>query len=145
VRRWIAIVIAVVAFLAISLFLARWLTVDNVERDKVEKLLRAQIAGDGPAMARDVAGCDARPACRTQMAALAKAQRGPGRLEIAAYDSATAHALGAKDGPTRVVWKTPTRLTTVQCVQIRRRGNVLSGPSVTVTAISEPIGRQAGC
>jgi hypothetical protein len=43
------------------------------------------------------------------------------------------------------VWKTPSRLTTVQCVQIRRTGNVLSGPSVTVTALSEPIDRQAGC
>jgi hypothetical protein len=144
-RRWVVIAVGVVAFLAVSVVLARWLTVDNAERDRVETLLRAQAAGDGAALARDIHGCSADAACRTRMAAQARRLRTSGRVEIVAYDSATAHALGAQDGPTRVVWKTPSRLTTVQCVQIRRTGNVLSGPSVTVTALSEPIDRQAAC
>ncbi|MCW3008951.1 MAG: hypothetical protein JWP17_3577 [Solirubrobacterales bacterium] len=144
-RRWVVITVGVVAFLAISFLLARWLTVDNAEREKVETLLRAQAAGDGAALARDIAGCAADPACTAKTAAQARMLKTPGRVEIVAYDSATAHALGAKDGPTRVVWKTAARLTTVQCVQIRRTGSVLSGASVTVTALSEPIDRQAGC
>jgi hypothetical protein len=145
VRRWIVIAVAVVAFLAISLLLARWLTTDNVERDRVVRLLRAQAAGDGAAMAREIAGCETRSACRAAVARQAQALRSPGGVEIVAYDSATAHALGDASGPTRVVWKTPSRLTTVQCVDVRRRGSVLSGLSVTVTAVSEPIDRQAGC
>jgi hypothetical protein len=144
-RRWVVIGVGVVAFIAVSVLLARWLTVDNAERDQVETLLRAQAAGDGAALARDISGCSADPACTAQMAKQARQLRTSGRLEIVAYDSGTAHALGPKDGPTRVVWKTPSRLTTVQCVQIRRTGNVLSGASVTVTAVSEPIDRQAGC
>jgi hypothetical protein len=69
----------------------------------------------------------------------------PGPVEIVAYESDTSHALGAATGPTRVVWRTPDRLPTVQCVQIRRTGNVLTGPSVTVVGLSEPIGREAPC
>jgi hypothetical protein len=144
-RRWIVIGVGIVGFLAISVLLGRWLTVDNAERDQVETLLRAQASGDGAALARDIDGCSADPACRARMAQQARRLRSGGRVEIVAYDSQTAHAFGAKDGATRVVWKTPSRLTTVQCVQIRRTGNVISGPSVTVTALSEPIGRQAGC
>jgi hypothetical protein len=144
-RRWVVIGVGIVVFVAISVVLARWLTVDNAERDRVETLLRAQAAGDGAALARDIDGCSADPACVARMAKQARQLRTSGRVEIVAYDSATSHALGPKDGPTRVVWKTPSRLTTVQCVAIRRTGNVLSGASVTVTALSEPIGRQAGC
>lgn len=144
-RRWVVIAVGVVVFLAVSVVLARWLTADNAERDKVENLLDAQARGDGAAMIRQIAGCAADPACRSEVAAQARALRSAGRVEIVDYESATAHALGAKRGATRVVWKTPSRLTTVQCVQIDRTGNVLSGPSVTVTAVSEPIGRQAAC
>jgi hypothetical protein len=144
-RRWVVIAVGVVAFLAVSVLLARWLTVDNAERDRVETLLRAQAAGDGAALVREISGCAADPACRSRMDEQARQLRTSGRVEIVAYDSATSHALGEKAGPTRVVWKTPSRLTTVQCVQIRRTGNVLSGASVTVTALSEPIDRQAGC
>jgi hypothetical protein len=145
VRRWVVIAVAVVAFLAISLALARWLSTDNVEREKVNDLLRAQLAGDADAMAREIDGCAARPACMVTVRANARSLRGPGRIEIVAYDSATSHALGTASGPTRVVWKTSQRLTTVQCVEIHRTGNLLSGASVTVTALSEPIDRQAGC
>ncbi len=71
--------------------------------------------------------------------------RDPGKVDIVAYESATSHALGGASGPVRVVWKTPSRLPTVQCVEIRRTGNVISGPSVTVTGLSRPIDREAPC
>jgi hypothetical protein len=145
VRRWALIVIAVVAFLAISALLARWLSVENVERDRVSTLLRAQARGDAAAMLRELPGCAQRPVCARGVAADARALRTPGRVEIAAYESATSHALSSKSGPTRVVWKTPQRLTTVQCVGVRRTGGVLSGVSVTLTALSAPIDRQAPC
>lgn len=144
-RRRAIIVVAAVAFLAIAFGLARWLTTENAERDRVTDLLRAQARGDARAMLAQLGGCAARPACVAQVRAQAAALRSPGKLEIVAYDSATAYALGAASGATRVVWRTPSRLTTVQCVQVRRAGSVLAGRSVSLTALSEPIGRTAAC
>jgi hypothetical protein len=45
-RRWPLIAVAVIAFLAISVVLARWLSTEGVERDKVHTLLQAQARGD---------------------------------------------------------------------------------------------------
>jgi hypothetical protein len=145
VRRVLLIGVGVAVFLAISVVLARWLSVENTERDKVVKLLDAQAKGDVASMLGQIDGCAKDPACVRTVRANASRLKDPGKVDIVAYESATSHALGAKTGPTRVVWKTPSRLTTVQCVEIRRTGNVLSGPSVTVTGLSEPIDREAAC
>lgn len=71
--------------------------------------------------------------------------RGRGKLEIVRYDSSTARSLGPARGPTRVVWRVPSGLPTVQCVDVRRTGNALTGPRVTLLGLSEPIEREAGC
>ena len=141
----LVIVAGVIVFAAIAVVLARWLSAENVERSDVTDLLDAQARGDAAQMLHAIDGCAARPACRGAVAANARRLKDPGRVEIVAYDSETSHALGGATGPVRVVWRTPTRLPTVQCVQIRRTGNVLSGPSITVTGLSEPIGRQSPC
>ena len=60
-------------------------------------------------------------------------------------DGHTAHALSSKSGPTRVVWRAGDGLPTVQCVQVRRTGNVLAGMDVTLTGLSAPIEREASC
>ena len=57
----------------------------------------------------------------------ARRLRGHGAVKIPLYQSETAHALTARTKTTRVVWFTPGRLTTVQCVLVRRTGNVLAG------------------
>lgn len=144
-RRLVAIVVTAAVFVAIAVVLARWLSAENAERDRVVDLLQAQTRGDERAMLDLIDGCLARPACVGVVRANARNLRGPGKVEIVAYDSETSHALGAARGPTRVVWRTPDRLPTVQCVEVRRTGNVLSGPSVTVTGLSEPIDREAAC
>ena len=66
-------------------------------------------------------------------------------MTIVRIDSATSHTLTSKTAPTRVVWITPGRLTTVQCVLVKRAGTPLSGQSVTLLDLSAPIGRQAAC
>jgi hypothetical protein len=71
--------------------------------------------------------------------------RGPSDVTIVRIDSETSHALASKTGPTRVVWITPGRLTTVQCVEVRRTGTPLSGQSVTLLSLSAPIDREAAC
>ena len=142
-RRRVAIAAAIVAFLAVSVVVARWLQADNAERAKVERLLNAQARGDARAMQREV---DCRSAaCRQRLDDLARRLHRPGELEIVRYDSHTAHALTATSGPTRVVWQLPGTLPTVQCVGVERSGSALTGPGVTLTDLSAPIGREASC
>ena len=141
--RRIAIAAVVVAFLGVSAVVARWLSADGNERARVERLLEAQSRGDGPAMAREIEACDA--ACRAKLDGLARRLRGTGVVEIVRYDSHTSHALSGKTAPTRVVWQRKGELTTVQCVEVRREGSVLTGPTVTLLGLSAPIGREDGC
>lgn len=141
--RPLLIGLALVVFLSLSLLVARWLSTENVERDAVVGLLRAQARGDADAVVERLACRDA--ACRALARANARRLRGPGELEIARYDSGTAHALTGATAPTRVVWILPGRLTTVQCVLVRRKGDPLTGTSVTLLRLSAPIDRESGC
>jgi hypothetical protein len=142
-RRWAVVAGALVVFLVISALLSRWLGTENAERDAVLTVLRAQARGDAGAMLREIDCRD--DACRRQVRANAQRLRAPGDVTIVRTDSGTAHTLTGKTGPTRVVWITPGRLTTVQCVQVRRSGTPLSGQSVTLLGLSAPIGREAAC
>ena len=141
--RRLVIAAAIVVFLALSALLARWLQADGAERAQVERLLTAQARGDAAGMTRELDGCDA--ACRADLARLARRLRRPGELEIVRYDSSTARSLGAATGATRVVWQLPGRLPTVQCVEVRRTGDPLSGPEVELLGLGAPIDREAAC
>ena len=142
-RRRVAIALAIVAFLAVSAIVARWLQADNAERARIERLLSAQGRGDAAAMAKELSSCDA--ACEEQLTRLAARLRGDGKVEIVRYDSHTAHALGEAEGPTRVVWQRKGLLPTVQCVEVRRTGTAVTGPAVTLLSLSAPIGRESSC
>jgi hypothetical protein len=143
VKRPLIIAAIVVVLLGGGFIVARWLNNDTVERGAVTELLRAQARGDAAAMLRDLHCRD--EACVALVRANARRLRAPGELKIALYQSQTAHALGSRTKPTRVVWFTPGRLTTVQCVLVRRRGGVLAGTSISLLALSAPIGRESSC
>ena len=139
-----AVLTALLVVGAVGFFVARWLQTDGVERGKVERLLEAQGRGDVDAMAAEIADCYA--GCRARLRRLADRLQKPGEdLTIARYDSETSRALGDEEGPTRVVWFLGRDLPTVQCVQIRRRGTPVTGPSVTLLRLSAPIGREQSC
>jgi hypothetical protein len=144
VKRVLLIAAGVIVLLAISAVVARWLSADTDERAQVVDLLRAQSRGDAPAMLRMLDGCGD-PACVAIVRANARRLRGHGQVKIPLYQSETAHALRSRTKPTRVVWFTPGRLTTVQCVLVRRTGNVLAGLSVSLLRVSAPIGRESSC
>jgi hypothetical protein len=133
----------IIAVLAVSAVVARWINNDTVERGKVTELLRAQAKGDAATMLTLV-DCPDR-ACERLIRANARTLRGRGDLKIALYQSQTAHALRSRTKPTRVVWFTPGRLTTVQCVLVRRKGNVFAGTSVSLLRLSAPIERESSC
>lgn len=142
-QRTLLIVAALIAFLVISLFVSRWLNADTVERGRVADLLRAQERGDAGAMLRALKCRDS--ACVSTTRANARSLRSTGELKIVFYESGTSHALGSKTRTTRVVWLTPSRLTTVQCVLVQRRGNPFFGSTVSLLRLSAPIGREASC
>ena len=137
------VIVAVLVLLAGGALVARWLNNDSVERGAVTELLRAQARGDADAMLRMLECRD--EACVKLARANARRLRGRGELKIALYQSQTAHALGSRMRPTRVVWFTPGRLTTVQCVLVRRHGDVFAGMTVTLLRLSAPIGRESSC
>jgi hypothetical protein len=141
--RRVALAVGVIAFLAVSALLARWLSADGAERAKVERLLTAQARGDAGAMARELERCDA--ACEARLERLTTRLGRDGELEIVRYDSRTARALKAETGPTRVVWQLPGTLPVVQCIGVRRTGGVVAGMRVTLVGVSAPIGREAPC
>lgn len=143
-RRLPLIVLAVVVFLAISFELARWLSTESTERDKVHRLLEAEARGDGRAMLALLHGCD--PACRTTALHNAQILKRRGAVKIVDYESATSYALGSATGETRVAWTSLQQgLVIVQCVRVRRGGTALAGRSVTLLEISPPINRTGSC
>jgi hypothetical protein len=147
-RRRIApfVLLGVLAFLAVSFELARYLNTETQERNAVFDLLRDQARGDAAAMIDRIDGCAADPRCRATTTRNAARLRRAGEVKILAYDSQTAYALGSKRGPTRVAWTVIDRgLPVVQCVDVQRTGTVLAGRAIRLRALSPPIDRQGTC
>ena len=140
------IVLGVVAFLAISFELARFLNTESQERGAVFALLQAQARGDANAMLARLDGCGRDPACVVTAKRNAERLQRPGDVKILAYDSKTAYALGAAQGPTRVAWTVIDRgLPVVQCVDVQRTGTVLAGRAIRLRRLSPPIKRTGIC
>ena len=143
-KLFTAIAIGVVVFVAISFELARYLSTENNERDDVYALLRDQARGDANAMLARLSACDAR--CQATVRSNAQRLARAGMVKILAYNSSTAYALGGATGPTRVAWTIIDRqLPVVQCVQVQRTGNVLTGRGINLLRLSAPIDRTGTC
>lgn len=145
--RAVLIALGVLAFLAVSVVVARWLTTESRERSAVHRLLSAQARGDADRMLELLApACRADPRCRATVAADARRLRRPGSVKILAFTSETAYALGGATGATRVAWTVLGRgLPVVQCVVVRRTGTALAGRGVTLLRVSAPIGNESSC
>ncbi len=144
--RALAIASAVVAFLAVSFAVARWLTQDNRERGAVTDLLSAQARGDARGMLAALDGCARDAACRAGVERNARSLRRPGPVRIVRYDSATARSLGDRTGPTRVAWTGRAgEAVVVQCVTVERRGLALLGADIVLSSIGAPIKGDTSC
>jgi hypothetical protein len=137
--------VAALLFLAISGLLARFLSVENAERDDLVALLQAQAQGDVQGMLKQLSGCAASAKCLAAVQADAGKLRRPGRVKILTLTSPTAYALTGATGATRVAWTVIGRLPVVQCVGVRRTGNALTGVSVKLLSIGAQIPGEADC
>jgi len=146
VKRPLIIAAGVIVLLAVSFVVARWINNDTVERARVVELLRAQMRGDAADMLRRLTACED-PACIAIVRENARRLRRDGELKVALYQSQTAHALRSRTRFTRVVWFPSGREaeTTVQCVLVRRKGNALTGMTVSLLRVTAPIGRESSC
>jgi hypothetical protein len=135
----------VLVFLAISALLARYLSVENVERDDELALIQAQTRGDVDAMVRKLAGCRRSPACVAGARRNAKSLRRPGAVKILSLKSTIAHSATSATGTTRLAWTVIGRLPVVQCVKVHRSGSVIEGMTVTLLSLSAPIPNEADC
>jgi hypothetical protein len=140
------VLVAALAFVAISVELARYLNTESQERGAVFALLQAQARGDARGMLDRLDGCARDPRCAATATRDAQRLKRPGEVKILAYDSATAYALGSARGPTRVAWTVVDRgLPVVQCVDVQRTGTVLAGRAIRLRRLSPPIDRQGTC
>jgi hypothetical protein len=128
-KRVALIVVGVVLFLAISAWLARFLTTDNLEREEDVALIRAEARGDAAAIISQLENCRASPSC----------------VATARQTSATANSPGGATGKTRVAWTVLGQTPVVQCVDVRRTGSALTGVDVKLLSLSRPIPSEADC
>ncbi|MHB8234567.1 MAG: hypothetical protein ACYDHT_07930 [Solirubrobacteraceae bacterium] len=145
VKRIALISLGVLLFLAISVALARFLSVENVERDDEAALLMAQARGDSAAMLARLNGCRESASCRMTVQANAERLRRAGEPKILSLKSSTAYSLAGATGRTRLAWTVIGRSPVVQCVDVRRTGNALTGIHIHLLALSAPIPNSGDC
>lgn len=143
--RLVLIAAAVVLFALVSAGVARVLSANSAERAEVERLVAAQAAGDSARAVGSVAGCAAEPSCVRRIRAIVRRVATPGAVNVLRLDPSTTAALGATTGTARVAWKAGRRLPVVQCVRVRRSGDLVSGFEVRLLRVSVPIPRESGC
>jgi hypothetical protein len=146
-KRRILIALGVLVFLAISGVLARFLSAENVERSDEATLLQAQARGSLSGMLDELSGCRQSRSCLATTKADASNPRmhRSGALKILQLQSKTAYSLFGATGKTRLAWTVLGTLPVVQCVEVRRTGNFLSGIHVQLIGISAPIANEARC
>jgi hypothetical protein len=141
------IAVGVILFLGISGLLARFLSVENVEREDDLALIQAESAGNVAGMLRQLSGCAQSPTCVATVRANAanpRLRRGAA-VKILQLTSPTADSLTGATGRTRLAWTVIGKLPIVQCVLVKRSGNFLSGISVQLLALSAPIPNEGDC
>jgi hypothetical protein len=144
-KRVILICAGVLAFIAISAALARFLSVENVERDALERLVQAEARGDETGMLALLDGCRYKPSCVASVRANARMLRRAGAAKILSVKSRTSYSLTGSTGKTRLAWIVIGRRPVVQCVQVSRSGNALAGIDVRLLSLSAPIPGEADC
>jgi hypothetical protein len=143
--RLILIVVAVLAFLFVTLLVTQLLSAQSDERAAVVDLLRAEARGDASALVRGIEGCSERPGCVAAARRHATRLRRAGKVSVIRFDQPSRYALSSRTATMRVVWRAGDELPVVQCARVRREGSLVGGFDVTVLTLGDPIDRQAAC
>jgi hypothetical protein len=134
-----------VAFVAISAILARAFSADGAERAAVTALVKAEAHGDVSAAVRQVQACGSSPSCRARVSRTVTAVKRPGGIQILQLTPSTSFSLGGTLGNARVAYRVGNSLPIVQCVRVRRAGNVISGLRIELLSVTTPLSADAAC
>jgi hypothetical protein len=141
----VGIAVAVVLFLVISALLARVFSANSAEQSAITSLVKAEARGDTNAVVDAITGCRAAPACLRRASDVATALRHPGAVSIIQLQPSTSFSIAGNSGTARVAWNVGGSLPIVQCVRVRRTGNVISGLRVELLEVSSRITSDAAC
>jgi hypothetical protein len=137
--------LGVAAFLVVSALLARALTVGGAEDSALTTLARDEARGKRAAVIADVVGCRHSAACRARAAVNVAALKHSGNVQIAEINPSAGFSLTATTGTARLAWIVGASFPRVQCVRVRRAGNVLSGYRIQLLKVSVRIRSSADC
>ncbi|HZU60155.1 MAG TPA: hypothetical protein VE983_04275 [Solirubrobacteraceae bacterium] len=143
--RLLTIAAAVIVFLLLSGLLARAFSIDGAEQSAITRVVQAEARGDSGGMIKLIQHCVNSPFCRSRARADAGALRRAGRVSILELNPSAGFSLVSTLGVARVAWRAGSSLPVVQCVRVRRAGNVISGLSVQLLEISRRINTGANC
>jgi hypothetical protein len=144
--RRLLIALAVVAFLAVSFELARYLSAPNAERSAIYALVSDAARGDAAAATARLEGCAG--ACATQVAAAVRRVRRPGTVKLLQLEGGKPPLAGTRVSRARVAWAADVARggrAVVQCVTVRRHWSFTAGASITLLRLSAPISPETGC
>jgi hypothetical protein len=140
-----AIGAGIIVFLLLTALLTHIFSVDNAERAAVTSLVQAEAKGDENAMLARMHGCKEDIACRQRVAEVAARLQHAGHVSILTIQTSAGFSLTSTTGPARVAWNVGNSLPIVQCVRVKRAGNVVSGFNVELLAITPKLKGDATC
>jgi hypothetical protein len=143
--RLLVIVLVIAVFAFISALLARAFSVDGAERAAITRLVQTEARGDASAMTRLIVHCAGNPFCRSRVRSNAASLRRSGRVSILELNPSAGFSLTSTLGIARVAWRAGSSLPVVQCVRVRRAGDVISGLNVQMLEISRRISSGSDC
>jgi hypothetical protein len=141
------VAVTLLVFLAISGLLARYFSAENAERADYLALVESEHRGEVDAVLARLDGCRTEPKCVAQVHAIASNSRvrQHGQVKLLQVESKTASSLFGATGKTRLAWTVLGGRPVVQCVNVRRSGNPLTGIDVKLLSISAPISNEGKC
>ena len=139
------IAVAVIVFLVLSALLARGLSVGGAEDSAITDLVKAEARGDAGGVVGLIDGCRGAAGCRARAAANAQALKRSGTVSIIQIQPSSGFSLTSTVGTARVAWLVGSSLPRVQCVRVRRAGNLLGGFTVKLLRVSVRIKSDHAC
>jgi hypothetical protein len=139
------ILLGLALFVVISALLARVLSIDGAEQAAITSLVQAEARGDARAVIAQIKGCSRSAACSQRAAKDALKLTRPGKVVLLELNQSAGFSLTSTLGTARVAWRAGSALPVVQCVRVRRAGNVLSGLHVELLDVSRRIKTDADC
>jgi hypothetical protein len=139
------IALGIVVFVVVSGLLARAFSIGGAEQSAITSVLQAEARGNAAGVVARIRDCAPSPACRARAAANAAALRDPGPVTVIKLDASAGFSLGSTVGTARVAWRIANGLPIVQCVRVRRAGNLISGLRVELLEISRRIPSDHAC